>query len=185
MSLVHHRFTVDEYEQMIETGVLTEDDRVELIRGEIVEKMPIGDRHAACVNRSTRLFVRLLGDRAIVAIQNPIRLDGSEPEPDVAILRPRDDFYASGKPAAADVLLLIEVADTSLAFDRETKRALYAAAGIAEYWILNLLDESLEIHRGPRPDGTYAEITTHPKDGVAEPLAQPGTAVAVAEMLGA
>src|SRR4051794_17446086 len=105
LTIVHHRFSVDDYEQMIEFGILTENDRVELIRGEIIDKMPIGDPHIASVNRLNRLLNRRVGDLAIVSVQNPIRLADSEPEPDVALLQPREDFYASGKPRPADVLL--------------------------------------------------------------------------------
>jgi len=151
----HHRFSVAEYDQMIDKGILTEDDRVELIRGEIVEKMTIGDEHIACVNRLNRLLVKLLDDRAIVSVQNPVRLYDSEPEPDIALLRPQADFYASGKPKAADVLLLIEVSDTSLEVDREDKRTLYAENGIHEYWIINLIDRTIETYRQPQPNGQY------------------------------
>lgn len=94
---IHHRFSVAEYDQMIDEGILTEDDRVELIRGEIVEKMTIGDEHIACVNRLTRLLVKLLDDHAIVSVQNPVRLADSKPEPDLTLLKPKADFYASGK----------------------------------------------------------------------------------------
>src|SRR5688500_8164381 len=122
------RFTVDEYYQMALAGILTEDDRVELIDGEIVEMSPIGDRRVASVNRCNRSFSRAVGDRALVSIQNPIDLDPyNEPESDVALLRPRADDYAGGKPQPADVLLLIEVADTSVDYDRKTKLPHYAA----------------------------------------------------------
>lgn len=184
VAVSHHRFTVEVYEQMIAAGVLTEGDHVELIRGEILDKMPIGDRHAACVNRLTRLLVRLLDERAIVSIQNPIRLDDSEPDSDVALLRSRDDFYAGGKPTAADVFLVVEVADTSLAFDREVKRAIYAEAGIAEYWIVDLLDDAVEVYRGPRPDGSYADRATVGRGATLAPTAFPDAAIAVAAVLG-
>src|SRR4051812_32731465 len=115
----HHRFSVEEYERMTELGILTENDRVELIRGEILEKMTIGDRHAACVYRLSELLFLAVARAAIVGVQNPIRLADSEPEPDVTLLRRRADFYASGKPTPADVVLLTEVADTTLDFDRD------------------------------------------------------------------
>ncbi len=158
LTRVHHRFSVDDYEQMIERGILTENDRVELIRGEIIDKMSIGDQHAACVKRTNRLFARRVGDLAIVSVQDPIRLTDSEPEPDVALLRPREDYYASGKPLAADVLLAIEVSDSSLEYDRDVKRLLYAEAGIAEYWIVNLTDGCLEVYRRPQSDSTYGDV---------------------------
>ena len=133
LTLVRHRFSVDEYEQMIEHGILTENARVELIRGEIIEKMAIGDPHAACVKRTNRLLGLTFGSRSLISVQDPIRLIDSEPEPDVALLLPRDDFYLSGKPRPADILLLIEVSDSSLEYDRLVKLPMYAEAGIAEY----------------------------------------------------
>ena len=155
-----YRFSVNDYERMIRHGILTENSKVELIRGEIVAKMPIGDPHIACVNRLNRLLVRAVGDDAIVSIQNPVRLPDSEPEPDVVLLVPRADDYANGKATTADVLLLIEVSDTSLAYDRGVKLPLYAEAGIAEYWIVNLSDRCLHRYRQPQLDGTYAEVVT-------------------------
>jgi Uma2 family endonuclease len=179
-----HRFTVPEYDRMIDAGILKEDARVELIRGEIVAKMPIGDAHIATVNRLNRLFVRAVGDSAIVSIQNPVRLADSEPEPDVTLLRPRDDFYASGKPGAADVLLLIEVAESSLEHDRQDKAPLYAENGIVEYWIVNLVDRCLEVHRGPQPNGTYADVRTLRPDDRIESTTLGGVSVAVADLVG-
>src|SRR4051794_7017735 len=158
--LTPHRFSVPQYERMIAVGILNENDRVELIRGEIVAKMPIGDPHIGCVNRLTRLLVRAVGDRAVVSVQNPIRLADSEPEPDLALLAPRPDDYASGKARPADVLLLIEVADTTLEFDRDVKGPLYAENAVAEFWIVNIAARSLIIFGDPRPDGTYADVRT-------------------------
>src|SRR5262245_23276363 len=106
-----HRCSVTLYEKMIDDGILKEDDRVELIRGEIVAKMPIGKQHAACVKRVNRLFNSLLGDRAVVSVQDPIKFADSEPEPDIALLVPTGDYYASDSPTPADVLLIVEVAD--------------------------------------------------------------------------
>src|SRR3954453_10521261 len=108
LTRTRHRFSVDDYEQMIEFGILGESDRVELIRGEIVDKMAIGERHAGCVNRQVRLFIQRTGDTTVVHIGNPIRLADSEPEPDISLLEPRDDFYSSRKPLPAQVLLAIE-----------------------------------------------------------------------------
>ena len=183
LTRVHHRFTVDDYEQMIERGILTENDRVELIRGEIIEKMSIGDPHAARVKQLNRTYGSLVGDRILISIQDPIRLADSVPEPDVALLRLRADFYSAGKPQPADILLLIEVSDTSLEYDREVKRALYAEAGIVEYWILNLVDECLEVYRQPQPDGTYRDVQTLRRGQTVEIAALPGLTLAIDEML--
>ena len=153
-----HWFTVAEYNRMGETGILTEDDRVELIEGEIIEMSPIGRRHAACVGRLTNLFSRLLAERAIVWIQNPIVLNEyTEPQPDVALLRRREDFYERSLPTPDDVLLVIEVADTTLEYDRQIKLPLYARAGIREVWIISLLDEQVEVHAQPA-DGAYQDV---------------------------
>lgn len=144
-----YRITVDRYDKMIAAGIFTENDAVELIRGEIVPKMPIGSHHAACVKRLNEYLIRSLGGRAIVGVQDPIVLADSEPEPDVTVLKRRSDYYAEDKPTADDVLLVIEVADSSLEFDREDKLAIYAEAGIGEYWIVNLLEGAIEVYRDP------------------------------------
>jgi Uma2 family endonuclease len=178
------RLSVEEYEHLIETGALTENDRLELIRGEIIEKMPIGDPHAATVNRATTFLVPPLIGRAVVSIQNPIRLADSVPEPDVVLLRPRGDFYGTGKPRPEDVFLVIEVADSSLAFDRDVKGPLYAEAGIPEYWILDLNGECLLVHRQPRPDGTWAEVRVVQRGEGLAPLAFPDLLVTVVDLLG-
>lgn len=143
-------FTVDEYHRMADAGILTEDDRVELIDGQVVRMSPIKSRHASCVDRLTALFTRRLRDRAIVRVQNPIILGRhSEPQPDVVILRPRPDYYATRHPGPADVLLLIEVGDATREYDREIKLPLYARAGISEVWLVDLRDEVLSAYRGP------------------------------------
>jgi Uma2 family endonuclease len=158
VQIAKHWFTVAEYNRMDETGILTEDDRVELIEGEIIEMSPLGRRHAACVGRLTNLFSRLLAESAIVWIQNPIVLDDySEPQPDVALLRRRDDFYEQSLPTPDDVLLVIEVADTTLEYDRQIKVPLYARSGIAEVWIVNLMDERVEIYTQPANDAYQSQ----------------------------
>lgn len=144
------RWTVSEYNRMIDSGILTERDKLELLDGELIEKMTIGSKHAACVRQLIALFTRAALP-VIVDAQNPVQLgERSEPEPDVMLLKPRTDYYAARKPVAADVLLLIEVADTSLAFDRSVKLPLYAEAGIEEVWILNLHDDVLEVYTAPQ-----------------------------------
>jgi Uma2 family endonuclease len=182
-TMVRHRFSVDDYEQMIDFGILSENDRVELIRGEILEKMSIGERHGASVNRLNRLFNRRAGDRAIVSVQNPVRFPDSEPEPDVSLLEPRDDFYESAKPLPADVLLLVEVSDTTIDYDRDVKRPLYAEARIREYWIVNLNDDTLEVHRDSQPDGTYRDVQIVRRGQQIEVAALPGVILMLDEIL--
>ncbi len=151
--------TSAEYIQLIEQGVLTEGDRVELIEGEVVEKMTVGHRHVGRVSRLTHLFLGRLGDRVMVSAQSPVLLtDVSMPEPDLVVLRARDDFYETSYATPDDILLVIEVADSSLAFDRLRKARLYAAAAVAEYWLINLRDDVLEVYRQPTPQG-YASAT--------------------------
>ena len=140
---------------MAQAGIFSEGDRVELIEGEVVNMSPIGSIHAGCVNRLTALLSEKLGKRVVVGVQNPIRIDEhSEPEPDIALLKPRRDYYADAHPTPRDALLIIEVADSSLEYDRTVKLLLYARAGIPESWIVNLLDDAIETHSEPR-DGKY------------------------------
>lgn len=155
VQIARHWFTVAEYDRMGETGIFSEDDSVELIEGEIFEVSPICKRHAACVGRLTNLFARLLAEKAIVWVQNPIVLSNySEPQPDVALLKRRDDFYEHSLPTPADVLLIVEVSDTTLEYDLQIKVPLYARAGIAQVWIVNLADEQVEIYAQPA-NGAY------------------------------
>lgn len=177
------RYSVDDYEEMIRLGVLAENDRVELIRGEIVPKMLIGPRHAGSAKRLNRLFIHRLGDSAIVGSQDPVRLPDSEPEPDISLLRPRPDFYASGHPQPPDIFLIIEIADSSLTDDRNVMLPIYAEAGIGEYWIVNLVDDCLEVYRGPQPDGTYREQRVLRRGESTDIAALPGVVVAVDEVL--
>ncbi|MCW5849964.1 MAG: Uma2 family endonuclease [Anaerolineae bacterium] len=144
------RFTVDQYEDMGRAGILGEDVRVELVDGEIVQMSPIGARHMACVNRLTALLSQRLGQRYIISPQNPIRLSRyQEPEPDLAVLKWRDDFYASAKPTAADVLLVIEVAETTLEYDTKVKIPRYAQAGVPEAWVADLMGNLVKQYADP------------------------------------
>ena len=153
IQLLRRRFTVNEYHRMAQTGILSENDRVELIDGEIVEMTPIGSRHAACVDRLNHLFTSQLEGQAIVRVQNPIRLGlHSEPQPDLALLRPRPDFYADAHPGPEDVLLVVEVAETSADPDRTIKIPLYARAGIPTVWLVDLSSSQIEIYTHPTPD---------------------------------
>ncbi len=176
------RFTVEQYDEMIDAGILDENVRVELIRGEIVPKMPIGDNHSACVKRLNLFLGRAAGPRAIIGIQDPIRLTDSEPEPDVSVVAPRADFYADGKPGPNDIMLLIEVADSSLEFDREDKLPIYAEAGIAEYWIVNLQEEVIEVYRDPAEE-VYRNQTIARRGDSLTLLALPDVTVAVRDIL--
>lgn len=153
-----HRFTVDDLYKMAEVGILTENDHVELIEGEIVEMTPIGSRHAAAVARLTRVLNQVLGTEVLVWVQNPVRLSlDSEPEPDLALLKSKDDFYASGHPSASDVLLLIEVAESSARYDREVKVPLYAGCGIPEVWLVDLEADKIIAYADPE-NRTYSSV---------------------------
>ena len=151
IQLKRRRFTLDQYHRMGTTSILGVDDRVELVRGEIVELSPIDSRHAGTVARLSHLFSTRLGGRALVWSQNPLllRQQQSEPLPDLMLLVPRADFYAGGLPEPPSVRLLVEVADESLYYDRQKKLPLYARAGVAESWLVKVDARRLEIHRNP------------------------------------
>lgn len=153
------RFTVDDYHRMGEAGILSPQDRVELIDGEVVTLSPIGSRHSAAVARATRAFVIPVGDAAIVRVQSPIHLDDyTEPEPDLVLVRPRMDFYATAHPVPDDILLVVEIADSSIEYDREVKASVYASAGISEYWIADLDEHRVHCYSEP-VNGTYRTLT--------------------------
>ena len=153
-----HYFNVDEYYRMAESGILSEGDRVELIEGEVIEMSPIGKRHAACVKRLNRLLNRQVGELAIVGVQDPISIDDfSEPQPDLVLLKPRTDFYSNLHPAPADVLAIIEVADTSVVYDRDVKLPIYARVGIPEAWLVVLPKDSIEVYSEPK-NGKYQKV---------------------------
>ena len=179
-----HLFTVEEYHRMAQAGILSEDDRVELIEGEIVNMTPVGSRHAAVVDRLNRILSRRIGERAIVRVQNPIRLgEHSEPQPNVTLLRPREDFYASAHPGPEDVLLLIEVAETSAEYDREVKIPLYARFGIGEVWLVDLEGKAIEVYRNPSPEG-HREVQTLGRDARLSPDSFPDLELPVEQILG-
>jgi Uma2 family endonuclease len=176
-------FTTDEYHRMREAGILSEDDPVELIDGEIVEMSPISSRHAACVDRLTALFSGLRGT-AIVRVQSPITASGrAEPQPDLALLRPRDDFYARAHPGPGDVLLVIEVSDTSLQYDRSTKIPLYARAGIHEVWQVSLAEDVILVHRNP-VESAYRDVQTFGRGRRLSPEAFPEIVLEADSILG-
>ena len=172
-----HRLTVEAFHRMGEAGIFLEDDRVELIDGEIIDMAPIGSKHAAIVAELNRLFVVAVGTQARVWIQNPIRLGGeSEPQPDIALLRPRDDRYAAALPLPEDVLLVVEVADTTLAYDRDVKVPLYARHGVPEVWLFDLEHSRLHIYTAPS-ERSYHECRILAEPGLIAPSALPRCAV--------
>jgi len=177
-------FTVDEYYRMAKAGLFSEDDRLELIEGEVVEMSPIGSRHAACVKRLNRLLSRLVADRLLIGVQDPIRLGRySEPQPDLTLLQPRDDFYAQAHPEPEDVLLVVEVAETSAAYDREVKVPLYARSGIPEVWLVDLETGQVEVYRKPSPKG-YREVRRAGSGQHLAPQALPDRELAVDAIIG-
>ena len=182
--ITRRRFTVDEYHRMAEAGILGEDDRVELIEGEIVEMSPSGWRPQACVDRLTHRLVPVLQSRAILRPQGPIRLSSdSEPQPDLVVLRPRADFYAEGGPGPEDVLWLIEISDTSLRYDRDVKVPLYGRYGIPEVWVVDLAGEQVFVYRDPRPGGGYRSAQVLGRGARLAPHAFPDLELAVNEIL--
>ena len=177
-------FTVEEYYRMAEANIFSEDDRVELLEGEIVQMTPIGKRHAGCVARLTMLLTRHFGEVGIVWVQNPIGLDKhSEPQPDLALLKLRPDFYTESHPKPEEVLLLVEVGDVSASFDRQVKVPLYAKAGIREVWLMDLAGECLEVHLKPSIGG-YEEIQQFRRGETISPLAFPDLKLNVSDILG-
>lgn len=153
-------WTIERYHQAIELGVLTEDDKVELLFGKLIEKMPVGSPHASCLSKINKYFSKRYLDSHDLRRENPVTLpNASEPEPDYVVALFREDFYATSHPAPPDVLLLIEVSDTTLQADRMIKGEAYARAGIREYWIINLKQRKIEVHLEPDVDGgIYADV---------------------------
>lgn len=178
------RFSADEYDRMIAAGILTKDDPVELWDGEIVYMAPIGAPHSASVDRGNAWFTPRTVGKAIVRVQASFRLnDRTEPEPDLLLLRYRDDFYRSALPRADDVLLLIEVADSSLLHDREQKIPQYGRDGVRESWLVDLVHEQLLIYRTP-VDGRYTETRNVGRGEPVTPLAFPELTLTLDDLIG-
>jgi Uma2 family endonuclease len=172
-----HRVTVEEFYRMAEVGLLAPDARVELIDGEIIDMPPIGSRHTAVVDRMNALLGRAVGDRAIVRVQGPVRLDDfSEPQPDLALLAPCADFYEQRHPGPADTLLVVEVSDTTLRYDRQIKSALYARHGIPELWIFDTQRKELHVFRDPSDSG-YSQVFMADRQASLQVVRLPGVTI--------
>ena len=177
-------FTVDEYHRMAEVGILPETRRFELVRGEIIEMTIPGSAHSGRVNRLTHLFVSRLGQVVIVSGQNPVRLEAqSEPMPDLALLRPRPDFYTNSHPSPEDVLLVVEVSDTTVKYDSTIKASLYAAAGVPEYWLLDVNKDVLVVRVDPAA-GEYRSVQILHRGETVAPVKVPTTSFIVDQILG-
>jgi Uma2 family endonuclease len=176
-------FTVDEYHQMAEAGIFGPEERVELVNGEIIQMSPIGPRHAGCVINITRVFVTRLADRAVVSPQgNPVVIrPRSEPQPDMLVLRPRPVSYSRAHQTPEDVLLAIEVTDTTARVDRIVKTRLYARARIAEYWLVDVGREQVDVFRAPTGEA-YANATQVGRGGTIASLAFPDVTISVEEL---
>jgi Uma2 family endonuclease len=179
------RFSVDEFEHMVRAGVFASDDRLELIEGEIVEMTPIGPPHGAVVDRLNALMSRHLMDRVIVRVQGPVGFVPlhSRPQPDLALLRPRADYYARRVPGARDIFLLVEVMDTSVEYDRRRKAPLYARAGVQELWLADIPAGVVDVLREPSGDG-YRASRTHRRGESLTLLAFPDVTLRVDDVLG-
>jgi len=176
-------FSVNEFHEMADAGIFREDDRVELLAGEIVEMTPIGSRHAACVSRLNRLLHAQLGPECIVRVQDPVRLDDySEPQPDMAVVKPRGDFYSGAHPTAADVLLVIEVADTYADADRGEKAPLYARSRIPETWIVDLDGHVVDVYGRPDINGYQQHQRFGPEDHLSS-VKMPALTLSVADVV--
>lgn len=180
---VQHKLTVEAYYDLARTGHLTEDDRVELIDGAIIEMAPLGSDHVTAVNRLNRLLVLAAGEAGVVSVQNTVTLPPySAPQPDLAVLAPRFRAFGEGLPRAEDILLLVEVSDTTLAWDRRVKIPLYARHGVRETWLVDLPGRRIEVYRHPGAGG-YGQRHVHAPGGAIAPLLLPGVSVAVADVL--
>ena len=185
VQILRRRFAVDEYYLMAKAGILHEDDRVELIEGEIVDMAAIGSRHAAAVKRVVDLLLaREVRQYALLSVQDPVRLsEHSEPQPDIVLLRRRSDYYVTAHPGPDDILLIIEVADTSADYDREIKAPLYARAGITEFWLVDLEGGYVELYRSPSAEG-YRQVRTVRGNERLVPEALPGLELTARDILG-
>ena len=182
--IVPKRFRVEDFRRMTEAGILPEESGWEIIDGYLIDKMSIGSKHASTVKRLNRKLTRLFDDKVIISVQDPIHIDEfNEPEPDIMLLKPREDFYAENHPIPQDVLLLIEVSDSTVEYDRKYKKTLYAAAGIVEFWIVNLPDETVECYSSLK-NGTYHLARISEKGETVESNSVENLKLSVEEILG-
>ena len=183
IAISKRRFTTDDYLRMVHAGILSEHDRVELIDGEVVAMTPIGPRHGACVDRTNRAMVTTVGDKAIVRVQGSIRLDlYHQPEPDLVLLRPQADFYASRLPGPTDILLIVEIAESSIDYDREVKARVYAELGIREYWLADLNANLLSCYSSPL-GGVYLSLQQYQRGQSVAPQMLPDCPIPVDVLL--
>ena len=184
VAVTRRRFTVHDYHRMGDAGILSPTDRVELIDGEIVSKMAIGPRHGASVDRANRALTTTVGDSAIVRVQGSVRLDlFNELEPDIVLLRPRADFYASAHPGPADILLIVEVAESSIGYDRNIKTHVYAKAGVPEYWLVDLNENVVHVYSGPL-NGVYRAMVSYRRDQSIAPRLLSACSISTLDLLG-
>jgi Uma2 family endonuclease len=181
-TLPRRKLSVDDFHRMGEAGILGEDDRIELIDGEMIQMAPIGALHASVVNELSEILRAALGKDAIVSVQNPVSLlPRDEPQPDITVLKRRADKYRGNLPSASDVLLLIEVADTTLRYDRDIKIPLYARHGIPEVWLVDLQNDAVLVHRQPGPGG-YGDVWTADRGAAISPILLPDVRLDLAEL---
>ncbi len=177
------RFSVDEYYQMIELGILKDYEKAEIIEGELIQKMPIGDKHASVVNNLTRILIRNVSDDVLVSVQNPLRIsDFNEPEPDF-VLADLTKFDGKRHPRPAETLLVVEVSDSTLKYDRDTKLSLYAEAEIPEVWIVNLKNDIVEVHQNPSV-GIYQLTQIYKRGDIVKSAVLSNLEIAVDKILG-
>ena len=184
VAVSRRRFTVDDYERMDRAGIFLTGGRVELIDGEIVTKMTAGPRHSASLDRAARAFMTKAGESAIVRVQGPVRLDlFNLPEPDLALLRPRADYYASNHPGPVDILLIVEVSDSSIDYDRDVKATLYARSDVPEYWLVDLNENALYCHSSPQR-GVYRTVRQYQRGESLAPQLLPRCVVSTNDLIG-
>ena len=183
--VVPKRFRVEDFRRMTEAGILPEESGWEIIDGYLIDKMSIGSKHASTVKKLNRKLTKLFDENeAVASVQDPIHIDDfNEPEPDIALLKPREDFYEESHPIAQDVLLLIEVSDSTVEYDREVKKVLYAEAGIEEFWLVNLKENTIECYSSPK-NGTYRLARILEKGEMVESKTVENLRLLVEEILG-